>query len=119
MLSANCLKTTSLPEEHCNEEPLAHQYCYTQHKTNQQVYPLKLKTIEKYQLHDKSLVKELTSNKYHLASFHGGDGNIELVCHKDKIVVPPKLQSQIVEWYHLYLGHPGINRTEETIRQHF
>ena len=29
------------------------------------------------------------------------------------------LQPQVVEWYHLYLGHPGINRTEETIRQHF
>ena len=64
-------------------------------------------------------MKELTSDIYLLASFHGGEGNIELVCHKDKIVVPPALQSQIVEWYHSYLGHPGINRTEQTIKQHF
>ena len=64
-------------------------------------------------------MKELTVDQYHLAFVHGGEGNIELICHKGKIVVPTVLQPQIVEWYHLYLGHPGINQTEETIRQHF
>ena len=41
-----------------------------------------------------------------------------LICHKGKIVIPQTLQQQVMEWYHLYLGHPGINRTEETISQH-
>ena len=110
---------TPLQKEHYDEELLAHHYCYTQHEIDKQLYPLKFKTIEKYQLHDKALMKELTGDKYDLASFHGGEGTIELICHKGKIVVPTVLQPQIVEWYHLYLWHPGKNRTKETIRQHF
>jgi Integrase zinc binding domain len=38
---------------------------------------------------------------------------------KDKICVPLALQEHIVAWYHKYLAHPGINRTELTIRQLF
>ncbi len=34
------------------------------------------------------------------------------------MVIPKSLQPRIVEWYHSYLSHPGINRIEETIGQH-
>ena len=40
------------------------------------------------------------------------------MCYKDKIVVAKALQTRVVDWFHNYLGHPGINRTEETISQH-
>ena len=33
--------------------------------------------------------------------------------------MPQSLQKPCVEWYHEQLLHPGITRTEETIRQHF
>jgi Integrase zinc binding domain len=42
-----------------------------------------------------------------------------LICYKDKIVIPDKLQKPIVTWYHMQLCHPGETRTERTIRQHF
>ena len=29
------------------------------------------------------------------------------------------LQKHFVNWYHLSLCHPGVTRTEQTIRQHF
>jgi len=54
-----------------------------------------------------------------LKSFHGGGKERELIVYKDKIVVPQTLQKRIVDWYHTFLCHPGINRTEETISQHF
>ena len=65
----------------------------------------------------KILQKE--NSKYHLKSFHGGGMERELICYKDKIVVPLTLQKRLTDWYHNYLCHPGINRTEETIGQHF
>ena len=34
-------------------------------------------------------------------------------------MVPQTLQKQVLRWYHSYLLHPGQERTEETIRQHF
>jgi hypothetical protein len=55
-----------------------------------------------------------------LKMFHGGQHTIVcLLCFKDKIVVPTSLMKWIVQWYHYLLCHPGINRTEETISQHF
>jgi hypothetical protein len=47
---------------------------------------------------------------YSLKKFHGGSATVCLLCFKDKIVV---------QWYHYLLCHPSINRTEETIGQHF
>ena len=40
------------------------------------------------------------------------------MCYKDKIVVPKQLQNHVIDWYHVTLCHPGINRTEESIGQH-
>ena len=34
-------------------------------------------------------------------------------------MIPNGLQKRVVHWYHHVLCHPGINRTEETISQHF
>ncbi len=34
-------------------------------------------------------------------------------------MVPKTLQKRIVRWYHEQLCHPGENRTEQTIKQHF
>ena len=39
--------------------------------------------------------------------------------YKHKIVVPQTLQKRVIDFYHTTLCHPGINRTEETISQHF
>lgn len=43
----------------------------------------------------------------------------QLIYIKDKIVVTTSLQGRIVKWYHERLCHPGLTRTEATIRQHF
>jgi len=106
------------------------------------VFPLTYKFIAHEQQTDKSLLKRLSKSygapsevniaseeliqalsqastaSYHTKSFRGGGTNHTLICHKDKIVIPSSLQNRVVEWYHTYLLHPGVNRTEETIRQH-
>lgn len=42
-----------------------------------------------------------------------------MICQNGKIYIPKTLQKRIVQWYHEQLCHPGENRTELTIRQHF
>ena len=42
----------------------------------------------------------------------------ELICYKNKIVVPKLLQKHVIDWYHTVLCHPGVTQTEETIAQH-
>ena len=56
---------------------------------------------------------------YHKSSFHGGsNNNIILIMCKDNIVILSKIQSYALHWYHTYLLHPGMDRTEAMIFQH-
>jgi len=118
-LSRLDLDNSPLEESHVTEELQAHYYCYAVEEQKEITFPLAFELIHKKQLSDKSLVKALTEDKYHLKSFYRGESQYDLICHKHKIVVPKTLQKQILEWYHTFLIHPGINRTEETINQHF
>ena len=50
---------------------------------------------------------------YQKGSFFGGSNiDLKLITCKDKIVIPSKLQSYILYWYHTYLLHPEMDRTE-------
>ena len=84
------------------------------------IHPLSYEHLDKAQQDDPDLMKILKTAKqdYHLKDFHGGGKTRSLVCYKDKIVVPKRLQRHVTNWYHTCLCHPGINRTEETIGQH-
>ena len=45
--------------------------------------------------------------------------NVELIHYDGKIYVPEPLRKRIIEWYHLFLVHPGKTRMEATIRYNF
>ena len=89
-------------------------------------FPNSFKNKDKYQRKDSALIGKLKrtidtakDNGYHTESFRGGGTDIELICYNGKIVILLLLQKYVLHWYHTYLLHPGITRTEETIRQHF
>ena len=67
-----------------------------------------------------NIITELkkTNSKYEIKPFSTADKVREMVCYNGKIVIPTALQKEVIEWYHHYLSHPGINRTNETIGQH-
>jgi RNase H-like domain found in reverse transcriptase/Integrase zinc binding domain len=83
-------------------------------------HPLSYLHLETAQKRDPHLKKELLNKtcKYKLKDFHGGGICRSLICYNDKIVVPKRLQRHIIDWYHITLCHPVINRTEATITQH-
>jgi transposase InsO family protein len=83
-------------------------------------FPLSYAHLDKAQRMDPSIMKilKMDNSLYHEKNFHGGGKTRSLVCFRDKIVVPKKLQKHATAWYHNTLCHPGINRTEETIGQH-
>ena len=110
-----------LDEAHFTDELRSDLYCYAQDEHSENEFPLSYRVLGKFQAKDEQILKKLQQKNtpYHLKSFHGGGKARELICYKDKIVVPSALQTRIVDWYHTFLCHPGINRTEETIGQHF
>ena len=60
--------------------------------------------------------KDVTHNKGYFCG--GSNENIKLITCKNKIVILSKIQSYVLNWYHKYLLHPVIDRTEATIFQH-
>ena len=83
-------------------------------------HPVSYAKLDEAQQADPTIKKELKKDncKYQIKDFHGGGKIRSLVCYKEKIVVPTKLQKHVIDWYHTTLCHPGINRTEESIAQH-
>jgi hypothetical protein len=83
-------------------------------------FPLRHEDIAKAQLDNPASLLKLGTNKdFSEATFRGGDKEHELTCHNGKMALPPSLQQKTTCWHHEMLCHPGITRTEATIRQHF
>ena len=102
------------------EEVNSHLYCLGQEEVGDEVYPLSYQQIGAAHATDQQLHKKLKAkdSQYYIKDFIAAGKTWQLICYKDKIVIAKEQQLQIVNWYHDYLGHPGINRTEESIGQH-
>ena len=122
-VAADALSRLPLKESEIDLENLAidNAKLFREKNFTARTMPVNLKTLQAEQQKDKELLKmqKLHKAKFPIKNFRGGEKTRSLICYKDKIVVPKVLQSKIVQWYHTYLCHPGLNRTEETIRQYF
>ena len=79
--------------------------------------PICYETISKHQMADSKLMEALNNNLgYKIKAM---DQN-QIVFNKDGLMPVPKiLREPILSWYHINLCHPGVDRTEETIRRNF
>jgi hypothetical protein len=112
------LEMNEAPLEDTQESFLGLLECFGLKQPNEtNFHPLNFKQLLKLQETDKTIMKILAmeNTKYELQDFHGGGKTTALICYRNKIVVPNKLQKAVISWYHTTLCHPGINRTEETI----
>jgi transposase InsO family protein len=94
--------------------------CFAKKADTDEFHPLNYQQLKIAQDKDKTIQKILKMPKtlYFRKDFHGGGKTTSLICFKEKIVIPGRLQKHVINWYHTTLCHPGINRTEETIGQH-
>ena len=81
-------------------------------------FPVSFNIIDRYHLEDPFLTEKINCAKYQKGSFHGGRNTIELVTYKNKVLIPQKLQKYVVNWYHTYILHPGLDITEAIICRH-
>ena len=80
-------------------------------------FPIKLKLIQKYRRAEPRITK-YKNGTYHKGSFCGGSNiGLNLITCDDKTIIPSKLQSCVLYWYHTYLLHAGMERMEAMIRQ--
>ena len=82
-------------------------------------FPINLKLIQRHQREEPSIKAKYKDGTYHKVYFSGGSNiDLKLITCKDKIVITSILQGYVVNWYHTYLLHPGMDRTEDMIHQH-
>ena len=114
------IQSPPMEEAHFTEALRSEYYALDDEDLPETAFPLSYELLGKEQSKDKRILAEVKKTKslYQIKPFTGGGKTRDLICYKEKIVVPKSLQSRIIQWYHDYLGHPGINRTEETIGQH-
>ena len=83
-------------------------------------FPNNLKPIQKYQRSELSIIDKYINGEYHKGSFCGfSNTNFKPIMCKDNIVIPSKLQSYVVHWYHMYILHTVMDGMEDIICQHF
>ena len=85
-------------------------------------YPLTYPTIAHHQKKWAGLQAKLAlpDSKYRSEQRRYANSTVDLIVDEDgKIPIPPRLQHRATEWYHNFLCHPGINRLEMTLRQHY
>ncbi len=102
--------------------PLHEAFAFTTAEKDR-IVPIRYKLLRREQRADANLMKYAHTHPdvCRLRTYHGGD-NLprQLLTTRDgKILVPASLRERMVEWYHEILCHPGEDRTEETIAQHF
>ena len=82
-------------------------------------FSIDLKFIQRNQRAEPSLMAKYKNGMYHKGYICGGSNDdITLIICEDKIVIPSKIQSYVLNWYHTYLLHPGMYITEVIICQH-
>ena len=112
------------PAEECrqSEEIMTELFALDEEDLDEMKFPLSYKELEKAQTNCRRLQADATKykDKYARTEFHGGGKTTTLLTYKNtmKIVVPEALRARVIHWYYHRLGHPGMNRTEETIKQH-
>ena len=112
------LNLVSLPS---NVQDMVDCYALDKDDLPSNAFPITYQLINCEQNKDKTLLATIRQGAKHymLKEFHGGGRSSQLLCYKDRIMIPQGLQKQVVQWYHHTLCHPGINQTEDTISQHF
>ena len=82
-------------------------------------FPINLKFIQQHQQSQPRIISKYKYGIYHKVFFRGcGNDKIKLITCEDKILIPSKVQSYILHWYHTYLIHPRMDRTDVIICQH-
>ena len=74
---------------------------------------------QKYQRTEPIIIDKYKYGMYHKGSFRGVSNiDLNLIKCKENSVILSILQSYVLHWYHTYLLHPGMDRTEAMICQH-
>ena len=83
------------------------------------IFPVNLKTINHFQQKDPRLNSKYKIGAYQKGYSRGGSNiYLNFITCKDKVVITSIIRSCVLHWYHTYLLHPVIDRTDAEIFQH-
>ena len=86
-----------------------------------QVCPLDIAIIAEYQQKELKKGKYLNDYLKNPKSEYSKDlhDDVQIITYKNKLYIPLALRARILNWYYLYLCHPGDTRLAKTIQQSY
>ena len=70
------------------------------------IFLINLNLIKKYQRTEPIIKDKFKNGNYHKVLFCGSSNiYVKIITCKDKIVIPSKIQSYVLHWYHTYIIH--------------
>ena len=118
---ANALSRLDLISLPSNVQDIAECYGLNKDDLPSNAFNITYQLINREQHNDTTLLVTIKNGAKHylLQEFHGSSRSSQLLCYKNRIMIPQGLQKRVMQWYHHTLCHPAINQTKETISQHF
>ena len=91
--------------------------CNSLDRETNEMFPVDMKYIQKYQEEDPQLRSLIASGKYdfHSMEFDG----VKVTTFNERVWVPHALQQRVVKWYHEMLQHAGAARTYNSMKVTF
>ena len=77
------------------------------------IFPVKLSEVQELQEQDRSLRKQLRNNPKEFTKKE--IEQVKIITYKNRIYLPIKLRTRVLDWYHHYLCHPGKTRMYKTL----
>ena len=82
-------------------------------------FHISLKLITRYKHAEPILIAKYKYGEYHKGSVCWGSNiDLNVIPWEDNIFIPSIIQSYVLYWYHTYLLHTWIDRTESAIQKH-
>ena len=122
-----CDGGTSHNDEDEEQQPVWNN-CFSQvfamDNSDDEIYPLTIREIVEAQKEDSEYKQYFKNPKEDIRPVFIDDKLVLVYTPKNapgvkRLVIPKRLQSRALQWYHHYLQHPGANRLEETLAQVF
>ena len=76
------------------------------------IFPVKLSEVQELQEQDRSLRKQLRNNPKDFTKKE--IEQVKIITYKNRIYLPIKLRTRVLDWYHHYLCHPRKTRMYKT-----
>ena len=92
------------------------EYVFAMTQSDADLFPLDMRHIAAEQDEDNELKKRMTNKRSKRKYTKRPVNDADVILENGKVFIPQSLRERMLDWYHIYLVHPGTKRMKSTIK---